>query len=148
MIYNLRLFVQLVKNLYALRTLDLRVAKFLWREFPLPIERCAPWRKGAFETDDDGNPQRILIGRNQTMEMIITVLLHEVGHYRDCLGMRIKDLNRYCDNPAPFEKRAWKHALRFSKQYRLPVDYKAAVDALKEGYDTSYRVLDNKLKAA
>lgn len=131
-----------INNIIALRVINLNLIKFLWNECDIFISRRShDLDTGAFYFGDIA--PRIELSKHKNKEGLITTLLHEVGHYKDYLRYDAwyedMDLKKQ-------EKSAWKWAIKFAKQYKLPMDYKTALFCLNT-YGTTYRCLENKAGA-
>jgi hypothetical protein len=131
-----------IYNFVILLVPDFKLLKLLWNECEVPIYRTLQKEMGAanwFIPTGDG--VSIEIGTMSNIKKI-TTLLHEIGH--------IKDAKRYGKTFSNWsveraEKSAWKHAIRLSRKYNLPIDVEFSIKCLKS-YETEYAVLNNMKK--
>ena len=129
-----------INNLMEMHIYSIKLFKFLYYECDVPIRRIREPDRGYFEWDNDQKtPLKICISRKMTKIEAITTLLHEVGHLKDFKKLREKF------KPMPqkkCEKSAWKHAVRFSRDYNMEIDGKLAMRWLST-YQAKYKCLEN-----
>lgn len=130
---------QFIHNVLELSKIDRGIlysfqkVKFIFNECNIIIWLEERKKDGTFySVIESGEPICIMIRKNLEKEKLWTVLLHEVGHLKDCEVLK----EQYWRNQHSMkqtkkrEKMAWKYALSFSKKYKLPIQLDFAIECL------------------
>lgn len=132
-----------VMNVIAVRCINSNILKLLWNEVRVPIYRTEEKDFGfAAYTIIDTKPLFISIGKMNKKEKLFATLLHEMGHHIDCkkYGNKYQTMDK-----KKIEKSAWKHAIRLSRKYDIPIDVEFSIYCLGT-YEVSYACLGNMKK--
>lgn len=132
-----------INNIITLRSFDINLYRFLYNECTVPVYRVKiddyGWFGYVIYPDKTTKPLRIDIGVHPSKILIVTTLLHEVGHLKDNVSWK----DKYDSAPTiKKEKSAWKWAIKFSQQYNLEIDYQNSIRWLGT-YKAKYRRLEN-----